>query len=245
MSRNRTEEESDTYSWDQFLPGLAVDCVIIGYHERELKILVMEYQNTNLYALPGGFIKKTEDLNEAAHRVLKERTGLDDIYLKQFHTFGKRGRNDTGAMKIIMESNGIEPEEDHWLLRRFVSVGYVALVDYKKVDPKAGFFSDACAWYDIDSLPSLIQDHENIVKKALLYLRNHVDSELIGANLLVDTFTMKDLQKLHETILGERLNRTGFHRKMINSGYLERLGKKKTGKAHRSPYLYRFSLKDK
>lgn len=245
MSKRRIEEESEEHNWDQLLPGLSIDCVIVGYHERELKILIMEYKNTNLFALPGGFIDRNEDLNEAANRVLWERTGLQDIYLKQFHTFGERDRNNTDAMKIIMENNGMEPTESHWLLRRFVSVGYVALVDYKKVDPRPGFLADTCSWYDIDSLPTLIQDHEHIVEEALLYLRDHVDSELVGANLLVDNFTMKDLQKLHETILGERLNRTGFHRKMVNSGYLERLGKKKTGKAHRSPYLYRFSLEEK
>ena len=136
--------------------------------------------------------------------------------------------------------NDIEFSEDHWLLKRFVSVGYVALVDYKKVNPKPGFLSSKCIWFDIGSLPPLIQDHQQIINKAILYLRNHVDDKLLGANLLVDTFTMKDLQKLHETILGEELHRTGFHRKMMDSGHLERLGKKKTGKAHRSPYLYRF-----
>ncbi|WP_234570788.1 NUDIX hydrolase [Rhodohalobacter sp. 614A] len=227
--------------WDKYQPGLAIDCVIVGYHERELKILIMEYENTDLYALPAGFIEKNEDLDTAASRALYERTGLKDIYLSQFHTFGKSDRNDTEAMEIIMRSNGLDFDKDHWLLRRFVSVGYVALVDYKKVKPTAGFLSSQCSWCDLDSIPPLIQDHQKIIDKAILYLRDHVDDKLLGANLLVDTFTMKDLQKLHETILGEKLHRTGFHRKMMDSGHLERLGKKKTGKAHRSPYLYRFS----
>lgn len=228
-------------SWDKYLPGLAIDCVIAGYHERELRILIMEYENTDLYALPGGFIEKDEDLDIAASKVLFERTGLNDIYLSQFHTFGKHARNDTEAMKIVMKNNGIEFDEDHWLLTRFVSVGYVALVDYKAVNPTPGIMSSKCTWFDLDSIPPLIQDHQQIIEQAILYLRNHVDDKLLGANLLVDTFTMKDLQKLHETILGEKLHRTGFHRKMMDSGHLVRLGKKKTGRAHRSPYLYRFS----
>ena len=98
MGKKETKQYDKNY-WNKFLPGLAVDCVIVGYHQRELKILVVEYENTNLYALPGGFIEKHEDLNSAASRVLYERTGLEDIYLSQFHTFGKQGRNDTDAME--------------------------------------------------------------------------------------------------------------------------------------------------
>ena len=240
MGHKKIEESSEEF-WDKFLPGLAIDCVIVGYHERELKILIVEYENTNLYALPGGFIEKNEDLDSAASRVLLERTGLKDIYLSQFHTFGKSDRNDTEAMEIIMKSNGIEYSENHWLLRRFVSVGYIALVDYKKVNATPGILSSKCTWFDLGSIPSLIQDHQKIIEKAIHYLRDNVDDKLLGANLLVDSFTMKDLQKLHETILGEKLHRTGFHRKMMDSGHLVRLGKKKTGKAHRSPYLYRFA----
>lgn len=234
------EDDRLENNWDKYLPGLAIDCVIVGYHERELKILIMEYENTDLYALPGGFIEKNEDLDKAASKVLFDRTGLKDIYLSQFHTFGKSDRNDSEAMKVVMKNNGIEFDENHWLLKRFVSVGYVALVDYKRVNPKPGILSSKCVWFDLDSIPDLIQDHQHIIDQAILYLRNHVDDKLLGANLLVDTFTMKDLQKLHETILGEKLHRTGFHRKMMDSGHLKRLGKKRTGKAHRSPYLYRF-----
>lgn len=236
--------KSHEENWESFLPGLSIDCVIVGYHERELKILIMEYENTSLYALPAGFIGKEEDLGTAASRALFERTGLKDIYLSQFHTFGKSDRNKSEAMEIIMKSNGVEFDKDHWLLRRFVSVGYVALVDYKKVKPTAGILSSQCSWFDLEDLPPLIQDHQHIIDEAILYLRNHVDDKLLGANLLVDTFTMKDLQKLHETILGEKLHRTGFHRKMMDSGHLTRLGKKKTGKAHRSPYLYKFTSED-
>jgi len=237
---DKKDFRDNNFDWNRYLPGLAIDCVIFGYHERELKILIVEYENTDLYALPGGFIEKNEDLDKAASKVLFERTELEDIYLSQFHTFGKSDRNDTDAMKIIMENNGVKYEKNHWLLRRFVSVGYVALVDYKRVNPKPGFLSSACTGFYLDAIPPLSQDHREIINQAILVLKNHVDDKLLGANLLVDTFTMKDLQKLHETILGEKLHRTGFHRKMMDSGHLKRLGKKRTGKAHRSPYLYRF-----
>lgn len=227
--------------WEMLLSGLSIDCAIFGYDERELKVLILEFENTDLHALPGGFIKQDEDINEAASRILYERTGLKDIFLSQFKTFGKQDRHDDEKMKMIMENNDIKYEDDHFLLGRFVSIGYVALVDYKRVEPKPGILSSKLTWHDLDSVPSLFQDHQHIIDEAMLFLRNHVDDKLLGANLLVDTFTMKDLQKLHETVLGEQLHRTGFHRKMMDSGHLERLGKKKTGRAHRSPYLYRFS----
>jgi 8-oxo-dGTP diphosphatase len=95
-------------------------------------------------------------------------------------------------------------------------------------------------WYEINDLPELILDHKQIVDRALDILRLNVHNKTIGKNLLMDTFTMGDLQKLYETILNEELHRTGFHRKMLQSGLLKRLGKKKTGEAHRSPYLYKF-----
>lgn len=239
MGQNKSFTKQEDFK--KFLPGISIDCIIFGYYERELKVLILKYKNTDLHALPGGFIEKDEDIDEAASRILYERTGLEDIFLNQFKTFGRYGRNDDETMKIVMRNNGYEFDEDHFLLGRFVSIGYVALVDYKRVDPKPGLLSSELTWRDLDSIPTLFQDHQHIIDEAMLFLRNHVDDKLLGANLLVDTFTMKDLQKLHETILGERLHRTGFHRKMMDSGHLERLGKKKTGKAHRSPYLYRFT----
>src|SRR3712207_6092670 len=115
---------------ESFLPGLAIDTVIFGFHENQLKILLLQYENTGLYALPGGFIKKGENLSDAAKRVLQERTGLQSIYLEQFYTFGDLDRYDKAPMQKIMIGKGLAPANDHWLLRRFVTVGYYALVDY-------------------------------------------------------------------------------------------------------------------
>ncbi|SDM20044.1 ADP-ribose pyrophosphatase YjhB, NUDIX family [Catalinimonas alkaloidigena] len=223
-----------------FLPGLAIDTVIVGFHEDQLKILLLEYRNTNLFALPGGFVREDENLNDAARRVLSERTGLQDIYLEQFYTFGDRNRYDAEAMRTIMRNNGTEPEENHWLLRRFVSVGYYALVDFTQVTPRPDALSDRCEWYDLAQLPPLMQDHTQIVEKALETLRENLDRKLIGFNLLPDTFTMGDLQRLYETVMGQSLHRPSFQRKMLGLGILERVAKKWTGGAHKAPYLYRF-----
>lgn len=100
-----------------FLAHIAYDSVILGYSDGELKILIMEYHNTGLFALPGGFVKIQEDLEVAVRRGLKERTGLDHIFLEQFHTFGSRARYQPEIMRTILIANGHDPDGDYrWLL---------------------------------------------------------------------------------------------------------------------------------
>ncbi len=233
---------TDKTLWDHYIPGVSVDCVIFGYHRKELKILILEYKKTGLFALPGGFIKKNESLSNAANRVLFERTGLSDIYLNQFHTFGSLSRDNPEPMRIVLEKNEQPIEPNKFLLNRFISISYYALVDFKKVNPVPDFLSDSCTWYDVDNLPEMILDHRDIFETALEHLKQNIDNRAVGLNLMDEKFTMGELQNLYETILGEKLNRTGFHRKMMQSGRVKRLGKKKTGKSHRSPYLYKFTM---
>ncbi len=223
-----------------YLPGLAIDLVIFGFHEKQLKVLLLEYQNTHLFALPAGFIREEENLSDAARRALAERTGLHDIYLEQFYVFGDKSRHDPVPLQKIMMGKGLEPTADHWLLKRFVSVGFYALVDFTKAVPNPDSLSDRCDWYDLCSLPPLMLDHRTMVEKALETLRINLDRRLIGFNLLPGSFTMGDLQSLYETVLGEKLNRTSFQRKMLSLNILERLEKKWTGGAHKAPYLYKF-----
>ncbi|QJW90523.1 NUDIX hydrolase [Spirosoma taeanense] len=229
-----------------FLPGLAIDCVIFGFHQNQLKILLLEYRNTGLFALPGGFVREDEDVNDAARRALVERTGLQDIYLEQFYLFGDQSRHNPAPLRAIMTAKGIEPADSHWLLRRFVTVGYYALVDFTKAVPKADALADSCDWYDLTHLPVLMLDHKTIVQKALETLRVNLDQRQMGLRhlatpLLPETFTMGELQNLYETILGQKLRRTSFQRKMLSLGILERLDKKYSGGAHKAPYLYRFA----
>jgi 8-oxo-dGTP diphosphatase len=223
-----------------FLPGLAIDCVIFGFHDNQLKILLLEYRNTSLFALPGGFIREGENVNDASKRVLAERTGLHNIYLEQFYTFGDLNRHDPTPLRAIMAAKGLEPIGSHWLLGRFVTVGYYALVDFTKAVPVPDLLSDSCTWYDLAALPTLMLDHQTIVLKALDTLRADLDRKLIGFNLLPETFTMNDLQSLYETILGQSLHRSSFQRKMLSLSILERLDKQYRGGAHKAPYLYRF-----
>ncbi|MEO7800749.1 MAG: NUDIX domain-containing protein [Ginsengibacter sp.] len=228
-----------------FLPGMAIDTVIFGFHEKQLKILLLRYHKAGLFGLPAGFIKKNESLDAAAKRVLYERTGLKHIYLEQYYTFGDLKRFDPRPLKKIMTANGASAEDDHWLLSRFISVGYYALVDHTKAVPLHDDLSDDCDWYDLSALPKLMLDHEAMKDKALATLRENLDGKLIGFNLMPETFTMAELQSLYETILGQKQRRTSFQRKILNMNILERLAKKNTGGAYKSPYLYRFAAKSK
>ncbi len=238
---------ADGYGYDKraadgkgFMHGIAIDAVIFGFHDRQLKVLLLEYSLAGIFALPGGFIRETENVNDAALRVVRERTGLGNIFLDQFYVFGDYGRFDNRPLKAIMQAGGTAFDENHWLLQRFITVDYYALVDFTKAVPAPDEESDICRWYDLDTIPPLIQDHKQIIAKALSTLQDGLDKKLIGFNLLPDTFTMADLQAVYETILGKKLQRTVFQRKMLGLGILQRIAKKHTGRAHKAPYLYRF-----
>lgn len=221
-----------------YYPHIAFDSVIFGFSGNTLKILVMEYKQTGLFALPGGFVRRNEHLEDAVKRGLSDRTGLEDIYLEQFHTFGSADRSDPDVMRRIMKANGFSPREDHWMLDRFFSIAYYALINYSQVILRPDPLSDSIDWYEINNLPPLMQDHQAIVDMALEVLRENLDRKLIGGNLLPEQFTMKELQQVYEAILGKELRRTTFQRKMLSLNVLERHEKRFTGKAHKAPYLY-------
>jgi len=224
-----------------YLPHIAYDSVIFGFSEGDLKILIMEYHNTGLFALPGGFVQLQENLNDAVLRGLNERTGLTDIYLEQFYTFGDFSRFDPEVMRTLLEANGIVPDEGYqWMLDRFISVAYYALINYEDVTPKPDALSDSCEWYPVNELPKLILDHQHIVEKAIQTLRDNLDRKLVGGNLLPRKFTMGELQNVYEAILGTKLRRTTFQRKMLAADVLTRHEKHFSGKAHMAPYLYSF-----
>ncbi|WP_192349307.1 NUDIX domain-containing protein [Algoriphagus sp. Y33] len=227
---------------EEYLPHISYDSVIFGFSGEKLKILVLEYHSTSskqTFALPGGFVRMDEPLDAAVKRGLSERTGLEEIYLEQFHTFGSMERFDPALMRNILEAQG-HYFENHWLLGRFVTVGYYALINYENVVPKPDELSDSIGWYDFDQLPKLMMDHDEIVKKALEHLRNHLDQKLLSFNLLPERFTMKELKQVYDAILGETQNRANFQRKMLSLNILERHEKLYSGGSHKAPYLYSF-----
>ncbi len=224
----------------EFLTNIAYDCVIFGFSGQKLKILIIRYHNTGLFALPGGFVPKNEDLDVAVKKGLMERTGLENIYLEQFQTFGSVERYNPEIMKMILQANGHEVDSGYWMLDRFISIAYYALINYEEVNPKPDALSDSIEWYSIDQLPLLMLDHQDIVNRALKVLRQNIERKLVGMNLLPKKFTMKELQHVFEAILGEELRRTTFQRRMLGLGILKRHEKKFSGKAHRAPFLYSF-----
>lgn len=226
-----------------YLQHIAYDSVIFGFSGEKLKILIMKYHNTGLFALPGGFVKYDEDLNDAVRRGLKERTGLDNIYLEQFYAFGSVARYKPEIMEMIMKANNQALEEHSWLLDRFISVAYYALINYEDVVPTPDALSDSCDWYALDELPNLMLDHADIVARALQTLRDNLERKLVGMNLLPTLFTMKELQKVYEAILGESLHRGTFQRKILSLEILKRHEKQYSGAAHKAPFLYSFEQK--
>jgi ADP-ribose pyrophosphatase YjhB (NUDIX family) len=223
-----------------YLPHIAFDTVVFGFSGDQLKILLLEFRDTNWFALPGGFIQKDEDLDLAVKRGLKQRTGLDNLHLEQFHTFGSMQRSQPEVMRTILRNMGDNPNKYPWMLDRFISVGYYCLIDYQKVTPTPDYLSDSIDWHPVDELPPLLFDHREMVDKALEVLRRNLDTMLVGINMLPERFTIKELQLIHEAILGEKLSRTSFQRHMLASGLLERHEKRFGGGAHKAPYLYSF-----
>jgi hypothetical protein len=231
-----------------YIDQLSIDCVIFGYQNKQLKVLVPKLNfRGDFWALPSGFIQQNEDIDVAAHRILQHRTGMADIYLQQFHVFGKAGRKNQLFLDRLIELNPklqsnreASIEQYNWFTRRFVSIGYYALVDINKVDPHKIDIDQSIQWYDMARLPPLIMDHREIVDKALHSLRRDIDEKLHVFNLLPETFTMKEVQKLYETIFDRTFVRSNFQKKILDLDVLERLGKKFTGAANKAPYLYRF-----
>jgi hypothetical protein len=204
-----------------YQPGVSVDCVVFGFHDRMLKVLLSKFNFFHKWMLPVGFIKKEEDMDAAAHRVLKRRTGLDNIYLYQFHTFGSPVRPNLKEHADIMAKMGLK-DNTHWIAQRFISVGYCALVEYSQVHIRANANEDV-RWFNLNEIPSLYSDHNSIIEKALSTIRTQIDILPIGYKLLPEKFPLSELRIIYETILGCELDRRNFQRKILATEYLIKL----------------------
>ena len=223
---------------ENFLSHISIDCVVFGFHEGQLKVLVLKMKNEASWYLPGGFVLKNEPIDEAANRILKDRTGLDEIFLQQFHVFGdpERSRPHNEMYKDYL------PPAENWFANRFLSIGYYALVDFVNVNPTPDSHSELCAWYDLADMPKMELDHGTILKTALDTLRLQLNYQPIGYNLMPKEFTMPELQKLYETILNQKLDRRNFQRRMLAFNILNRSEQPRKGGAHKAPFLYSFDL---
>ncbi|HWV57499.1 MAG TPA: NUDIX domain-containing protein [Longimicrobiales bacterium] len=223
----------------EYLPHLSVDCSIFGFHGGELKILLVRWKGLERWCLPGGYVGREETVDDAAARVLEERTGLRQIYLRQHRAFGATARGES-VLREILANLGVAAPPDLWIFHRVVTVGYLALVDFAEVEPKPDHLSAEVRWWSVLDHPPLLFDHDEILADALAALRNGLDRGTIGRNLLPEKFTMSELQQLYEAVLGRSLDRRNFQRKMLALGVVERLAERRRGVPHRAPHLYRF-----
>jgi len=210
-----------TYKYPR--PALTVDCVVFGLDQQHrLKVMLIQrnippFQGN--WALPGGFVRIDESLEEAAIRELQEETGIERLFLEQLYTFGAVDR---------------DPRE------RVVTVAYYALVNLKEHAVKAASDARDAAWFAIDALPPLAFDHTQILALALNRLKTKVRYEPIGFELLPQKFTLFQLQKLYEAILGQELDKRNFRKKILRMGLLHELDEMQQDVPHRAAKLYQF-----
>lgn len=233
--------QASNLNYQHFLNHISLDCVVFGFHDNQLKVLLLRMKFTKEWALPGGFLHEDESLETAANRVLKVRTGLDDIFLKEFKVFSDPLRSKKNPAVQDLIDSGANPDPS-WFDQRFISVGFYALVDFSKTIPQHDSLSDLCTWKSLNEIDNLILDHNQILSNALETLRIQLNHQPVGYNLLPEKFTMPELQKLYETILGKELDRRNFQRKMLSYNILNKLEERKTGGAHKAPFLYEFNL---
>ena len=221
---------------EYFLPNLSIDHVIIGYEEQQLKCLLLRIGEK--WLLPGGYIGKTESVDDAAVRILKERTGLEDPHLTFLSVFGNAGRHFREEWKQFLEKTGQPWKEDFWFNTRFVSLAYYSLVRIHDMHPVPGAFDEAVAWVPFEELPPMWMDHREIAMQARHHLKEDVRHEHLSHKLLSSPFTMPELHRLYETILQEKIDRSRFQKKMLASGVYKRLPKLQKDAPGRNPYQY-------
>ena len=222
---------------NHYLPNLSIDVVIIGYNDGNLKCLLLNLGDK--WALPGGYIKKTESVEDASARVLYERTRLQNQHLKFLSVVGDGNRKFDKEFKSFFEKHGFPWKEEYWINNRFVSLAYYALVNIDKTHPQPGDIGEESAWYSIHDLPEMWIDHESIIKTARIQLKDDIKQNPVTHNLLPDQFTMPQLHQLHQTILEEQIDRSRFQKNMLLSGLFERLPKLQKESRGSNPYLYR------
>lgn len=229
-------------SESKYYHNVSIDVVILGYHERSLKVLLQKPHFSSEWMLPGGFILRNQTVEQAAAQVVSDRTRLKDLSLYQFKVFSQPKRNQGMTDKIIsdFEQVGIKPPKDFWMFDDFMSICFFALTEYSLVKPSGDYYSEECTWFDISDLPGLLYDHREMIDEAMRSLRHHVYFQPIGYSLLPEKFTLPEIHSLYETILDRKLDERNFAKKLINLGLIVKLKEQRKIGAHRSPYLYIF-----
>jgi 8-oxo-dGTP diphosphatase len=193
--------------------------------------------NDILYALPGDLVKDDENLDTSANRVLAELTGLKGIYLTQFQTFGDPLRIAKSKDRAWLESVRQDPDA------RVITVAYMALIDSQKVNLQPGSFSEETVWVPIHEVPELAFDHNEIYEQALSALKERVQMQPIGFELLPEKFTITQLNNLYEAILDKKIDKRNFRRKISKLDILIELKEKQKDVAHKPSTYVKFNEK--
>ena len=215
----KTAEIEKISHLEYFKIAVSVDCVIFGYDNKELKVLLIKSdleEFTGLWSLLGDLVGTDEDLESGPYRVLKERTGLDDVYLEQVHTFGDLGRHPSG---------------------RVITAAYYSLIDIKHHQLK--LTHNELHWHKVDDIKEMAFDHKKILDRSLDRLREQVMEYPIIFNLLPEKFSLRELQDLYQAILGFKLDRRNFRKKIAHKDWLLDLDEMENDVPHRPGKLYK------
>lgn len=210
------------YEYEYPRAALAVDCVVFGLDETDLKVLLIQRRIPpfqHAWALPGGFVRLDETVEDAARRELQEEAGVTDVFLEQLYTFSSLGR---------------DPRE------RVVTVAHYALAKLSDHRIRAATDAMGVGWFSLDDLPKLAFDHSDIVTAAHERLRGKVRYAPVGFELLPPRFSLTQLQRLYEIILGTELDKRNFRKKILSMDLLVETDEYEQGVRHRAARLYRF-----
>lgn len=210
----------------KIIDNLSIDCVIFGFDNRGLEVLLIRRAIEPFrgeWALPGGFILKDEDIDNAAKRILTDTSGIEDIFIEQFYVFG---------------------DIDRYPERRVITIGYYALVSPDKYNLHPGLDTSEVNWFPYDKIQKLPFDHNKIIETALNKLRIRVRRQPIGFELLPQKFTLPKLQLLYESILDTKLDKRNFRKKLLKMNLLSKLEEKEEDNVRRAANLYKFDKKN-
>lgn len=209
------------YQYEYPHPAVTVDVVIFTIRDRQLKLLLVKRAGEpyrGQWALPGGFVRLEEGLDEGASRELEEETGVSGVFLEQLYTFGKPGR---------------DPRE------RVITVAYYALVPSDKLQIRAATDAEAVGWFGMDELPELAFDHAEIVAMAHQRLTAKLDYSTIAFQFMPERFTLSELQEVYETILRQEMDKRNFRKWVLALEQIEETDEERRGGIHRPARLYR------
>jgi 8-oxo-dGTP diphosphatase len=219
MHRLKTAEIEKQDHLDYFRIAVSVDCVIFGYEDKQLKVLLIKSdleEFEGMWSLLGDLVRPDENLDHAPYRVLQERTGLKDVFLQQVNTFGNLNRHPSG---------------------RVITVAYYSLVDIKS--HKLQLTHNELHWHNIGDVGNLAFDHRLIFSTCLKQLRETVMEKPVIFNLLPEKFSLRELQDLYEAILGFELDRRNFRKRITLKNWLVDLNEMEEDVPHRPGKLYK------